>query len=434
WGRAEQAAQDLRTAALVGGAVALLLVGLAGAHAARDMRALRRAEAAVRASEAELRTLSRQLERILDASLDPICVFDAEGRFVHASAACERLWGWRPDELLGTPYIDKVLAEDRERTTAAAAAVMAGQATLDFRNHVRRKDGSAVHMMWSARWLDDDARMFCIGRDVTEGERLRAQLQQQYDELTRTAAALELARDRAEAADRTKSAFLATMSHELRTPLNTIIGFTGVLLQRLPGPLNDEQAKQLGLVRGSARHLLALINDVLDISKIEAGEMKVACVPFDLRASIERVAAGIRPQAEAKGLRLEVQVADGLGAAVGDPRRAEQVLLNLLSNAVKFTDHGSVTLAAEAADGGAAVRLRVIDTGSGIGADDLPRLFRPFEQLKAGIGRTHEGSGLGLAISRRLAELMGGRIDVQSRWRQGSEFTLTLPRSNGTHA
>ncbi len=144
WGRAEQAARELRTAALVGGAVALLLVGLAGAYAARDMRALRRADAAVRASEAELRTLSRQLERILDASLDAICVFDADGRFVHASAACERLWGWRPDELLGTPYIDKVLAEDRERSLAAAAAVMAGQATLDFRNRYRHKDGSVA--------------------------------------------------------------------------------------------------------------------------------------------------------------------------------------------------------------------------------------------------------------------------------------------------
>jgi PAS domain S-box-containing protein len=430
--RAEQAADELRTAALVGGAVALLLVGLAGAHAALDMRALRRADAAVRASEAELRTLSRQLERILDASLDAICVFDAAGRFVHASAACERLWGWRPDELRGTPYLDKVLAEDRERTRASAAAIMAGRETLDFRNRYRHKDGSIVHVMWSARWLDDDARMFCIARDVTEAERLRAQLQQQYDELARTAAALERARDRAEAADRTKSAFLATMSHELRTPLNTIIGFTGVLLQRLPGPLNDEQAKQLALVRGSARHLLALINDVLDISKIEAGDMKVACAPFDLRASIERAAAIIRPQAEARGLRLVVQVADGLGAAVGDPRRAEQVLLNLLSNAVKFTDHGSVTLAAEAADGGAAVRLRVIDTGSGIRADDLPRLFRPFEQLEGVTGRAREGTGLGLAISRRLAELMGGRIDVHSRWQQGSEFTFTLPRSEET--
>ena len=438
-GRAEEAAQDVRGAALIGGAVVLLLLGLAGTGAALDMRALRRADAAVRASEAEQRALSRQLERILDASLDAICVFDAEGRFVYASAACERLWGWRPDELIGKRHIDQTLPEDHERTRAAVAEFKAGRSTVDFRNRYRHKDGRVVHMMWSARWLVEEERMFCIARDVTEDERLRAQLQQQYDELVRTAAELEQARDRALAADRAKSAFLSTMSHELRTPLNTIIGFAGVLLQRLPGPLNDEQAKQLGLVRTSARHLLALINDVLDISKIEAGDMKVECAPFDLRASIERVVAAMRPQAEAKGLRLDLRLAEGLGSALGDARRAEQVLLNLLANAVKFTEHGSVTLAAETvgaagAGGGAAVRLSVIDTGRGIRAEDLPRLFRPFEQLEAGIGRAHEGTGLGLAISRRLAELMGGRIDVQSRWQQGSEFTFTLPRDGGAHA
>ena len=154
------------------------------------------------------------------------------------------------------------------------------------------------------------------------------------------------------------------------------------------------------------------------------------------------VASGDPARAQAQVLADPVvmaRLAEGLGSAVGDARRAEQVLLNLLANAVKFTEHGSVTLAAETvgaagAGGGAAVCLRVIDTGRGIRAEDLPRLFRPFEQLEAGIGRAHEGTGLGLAISRRLAELMGGRIDVQSRWQQGSEFTFTLPRDGGAHA
>jgi signal transduction histidine kinase len=231
---------------------------------------------------------------------------------------------------------------------------------------------------------------------------------------------------RAEEADRVKSAFLATMSHELRTPLNSIIGFTGVMLQGLAGPLNDEQRKQLDMVRSSARHLLALVNDVLDISKIEAGQLGVAHLPFDARRSIDKVLTLISPQATAKHLALRVQASEGLGQLVGDERRFEQVLLNLLSNAVKFTDHGEVTLVAERhADN--MLQVQVCDTGIGIGPDDLQSLFQPFKQVESGLARRHDGTGLGLAICRRLTELMGGQIAASSEWGKGSTFTLTLP-------
>ena len=236
---------------------------------------------------------------------------------------------------------------------------------------------------------------------------------------------LAAARDRAESADRLKSAFLATMSHELRTPLNSIIGFTGILLQGLAGPVNAEQAKQLGIVRDSARHLLALINDVLDISKIEAGQLTVVCEPFDLRAAIDKVVGIVRPLAEKKALALRADVAPEIGAWRGDARRVEQILLNLLNNAVKFTERGEVALRAAREDGW--LVLAVADTGIGIRPEDLESVFLPFRQIDSGLARRHEGTGLGLAICRRLAERLGGAVTAQSEPGRGSVFTLRLP-------
>lgn len=277
---------------------------------------------------------------------------------------------------------------------------------------------------------------------ATVAERRSAEraMQQLNINLVRQAHELAEETERAKAADRLKSAFLATMSHELRTPLNSIIGFTGLLHQGLAGPLNAEQKKQMGMVLGSSRHLLSLVNDVLDLTKIEAGDLQVSFEPFDLREAIEHARQLLMPLAERKGLRLEVRVAPEVGHIVSDRRRVEQVLINLLGNGIKFTDKGQVTVLADVQSNGhprvghlsegfgtMVARIQIVDSGIGIRPEDVGRLFKAFRQLDSGLNRQHEGTGLGLVICEKLLDAMGGNIKVQSQWGAGSTFTVTLP-------
>ncbi len=239
-------------------------------------------------------------------------------------------------------------------------------------------------------------------------------------------AELTIAKDRAEEADRLKSAFLATMSHELRTPLNSIIGFTGILLQGLVGPLNDEQQKQLNMVKESSRHLLDLINDVLDISKIEAGQLEIDSKPFDIREAVRKTVEKVTPMAEKKGLTLVTKLSADLGQVTSDRRRVEQVLINLVNNAVKFTEEGEVQV--ECVVRGDQVVTHVRDTGIGIRPEDRELLFEAFQQIDMGLNRRHEGTGLGLSICKKLMYLLGGEIRAESPGPgKGSDFSFTLP-------
>jgi signal transduction histidine kinase len=248
---------------------------------------------------------------------------------------------------------------------------------------------------------------------------LAANLNRMNDELGRLYRELETA-------SRHKSEFLASMSHELRTPLNAIIGFSEVLQERMFGDLNDKQAEYVDDIIASGRHLLALINDILDLSKIEAGRMELELARFDLPLTLDTTLALVRERAIRHGLQLELALDERVGPVVADERKIRQVLLNLLSNAVKFTPEGGrVTVTAAPADG--AVAIAVSDTGVGIAAEDQAAVFEEFRQVGSDAARKREGTGLGLTLARRFVELHGGRLWVTSEVGKGSTFTFTLP-------
>ena len=244
--------------------------------------------------------------------------------------------------------------------------------------------------------------------------------------LNRVSAELGRLNEELEAANRHKSEFLANMSHELRTPLNGVIGFSEVLRDQLFGELNDKQAEYVHDIHTSGRHLLSLINDILDLSKVEAGRMELELVTFHLPMALESALTLLRERATRHGIALGFEVDERLGEFVGDERKIRQVLLNLLSNAVKFTpDGGRVDVRAVLED--AVVRVTVSDTGAGIASEDQSKIFEAFSQVGSDQARKHEGTGLGLTLTRRFVELHGGEISVESAVGKGSTFAFTLP-------
>jgi signal transduction histidine kinase len=275
--------------------------------------------------------------------------------------------------------------------------------------------------------MDDRLREIAAGdfsRHVTVGNRdelgtLAANLNRMNDELGQLYEQLETA-------NRHKSEFLANMSHELRTPLNAVIGFSDVLLEHTFGELNEKQEQYIGIIQTSGRHLLSLINDILDLSKIEAGRMELELTQFDVEMAVDNTVTLVRDRAARHDLTLAVEVEPGLPPVVGDERKIKQILLNLLSNAVKFTpDGGRIGVRAGRVEGG--VEIAVSDTGIGIAPEDQAAIFEEFRQVGTDVIHKREGTGLGLALTKRFVELHGGRIRIESEPGKGSTFTCTLP-------
>jgi signal transduction histidine kinase len=225
--------------------------------------------------------------------------------------------------------------------------------------------------------------------------------------------------------DRLKSEFLATMSHELRTPLNSIIGFTGIVLQGFAGGLNEEQKKQLSMVYGSAKHLLGLINDILDLSKIESGKFTLSESQFQIDEVVSEVVQSLSPTTSQKGLKLVREIPPDMPPITSDRKRLFQILLNLVHNAVKFTEQGEIRIECLAVNG--ELEVSVADTGIGIKKENMEMLFESFRQIDGTSQRRYQGTGLGLYLCKKLVELLGGRIRAESEYGKGSRFTFVIP-------
>ena len=335
---------------------------------------------------------------------------DFNGHFLAVSPGWRSVLGYSPERLIGTNYMRLVHVDDVGRARDQLNALMdAGVETSNFEVRLRARDGSYRWILWNLRGDPGAERIYGVGYDMTERRLVEEEL---ID-----------AREAALQASREKSRFLANMSHEIRTPMNGILGMTSLLLAT---PLSDEQRELLDTVHQSGATLLSLIDDVLDISKIEARRMTLRPATFSIHRLLEDVIAPGRTRAREKALALDADVAGDVPPHVmGDAGRIAQILRNLVSNALKFTEHGSVRV--RVARDGTAIRFSVDDTGPGIPDNMHETIFEPFRQADDSATRRFGGTGLGLSISRELAAMMGGRLWVESRVGNGSTFHCTLP-------
>ncbi|MGH8568153.1 MAG: ATP-binding protein, partial [Gammaproteobacteria bacterium] len=421
----------------------------------------REESARARAAEGALRENEERTRLILENALDGVITMDASGRITGWNTQAEIIFGWPREEACGQTLAEMIVPpqyrEAHIRGLKHFLATGAGP-VLNKRIEITALDRQGrefpVELTILPLRLGDTVLFSAFIRDITERKQAQEVLQKAHDDLEirveertaqlvltneslqrenierrRAEEQLQTAKAAAEEADRAKSAFLASMSHELRTPLNAIIGYSEMLQEEAEDLGQDDLILDLKKIHGAGKHLLALINDVLDLSKIEAGKMDLHLETFDLAGMLQEVVATIAPLVAKNGNRLDFRDAEDLGAMRADLTKVRQALFNLLSNACKFTSGGVITLAVapERIDGVGWLHFRVSDTGIGISPEQMQRLFQAFSQADASTAHKYGGTGLGLIISRRFCQMMGGDITVESALGQGSTFTIRLP-------
>jgi PAS domain S-box-containing protein len=381
-----------------------------------DNTARQQVEAEQKKLDQRLRDQQFYTRSLIESNIDAIMTTDPSGIITDVNKQMEALTGCTRDELIGAPF--KSYFTDPERAEAGIKLVLSEKKLTDYELTACARDGKQTVVSYNATTFYDRDRtlqgVFAAARDVTERKRVEAELQQ--------------AKAVAESASQTKSDFLASMSHEIRTPMNAIIGIADLLAKT---PLSPEQSNYVQIFRRAGDNLLNLVNDILDLSKVEASQLELERTGFSLNDLLEKVREMVAVRAHEKGLALVCEIAPEVPTdLVGDPTRLRQVLLNLLGNAIKFTESGEVALRVTA-DANALVRgtlrFTISDTGIGIPGEKLGAVFERFTQADSSTTRRYGGSGLGLTISKRLVELMGGRIGVESSVGKGSVFSFAVP-------
>jgi protein-histidine pros-kinase len=375
----------------------------------QDISERRRAEEGLRTSEIRYR-------RLFEAARDGILILNGVTlRITDVNPFMTELLGYSRDEFLGKELWEIGLFSDKEASQNAFRELQA-KGYLRYEDlPLQTSQGKLREVEFVSNVYQEDGNQViqCNIRDITDRKRFEQTLQEKNIELGNA----NLAKDR----------FLANMSHELRTPLNAIIGFTGTLLMGLPGPLNADQEHQLSIVQTGARHLLSLINDLLDLARVESGKVEIKDEPLVCQSVVEEVAAALRPLAEGKGLEFKIKAPKSGVRIAADRRILSQILINLSNNAIKFTERGQVRiqLRRRRANGQTLASIEVIDTGIGIRIEDQEKLFQAFQQVRT--DHRNEGTGLGLYLSEKLAILIKGKIEFESEYGKGSTFRLLIP-------
>ncbi|MCP4005991.1 MAG: response regulator [bacterium] len=407
------ALQTRRFSILTSLASVLLVLALSGLFLRNRVR--------MATAQSELESVAQRFRSVTESASDAVISSDSNSTIVGWNGAAEHMFGWSEEEIIGRPV--ETVVPERFRTMHRAGMTRRtqtgesrlGNSTVELTGLHRSGHEFPIEMSLATWTVGTNVFYTGIFRDVTERKRME-------DDLLST-------REAAESANRTKSAFLANMSHELRTPMNAIIGYSEMLIEESEDLEPDEFVPDLTKIRAAGKHLLTLINDILDLSKIEAGKMELYLETFDLSSMIDEVAATVDTLIKKKDNALQINKGDDLGSMHADVTKLRQVLFNLISNAAKFTDQGTITLDThrEATDDGDWITFVVADTGIGVAADKIGKLFDEFTQADASTTRKFGGTGLGLAITKRFCQLMGGDITAESTLGEGSTFTIRLP-------